>query len=318
MKIKLKQVAYSLPQRVITNAMLVENFDNWSAEKIYTKLGVNTRHVVSANETAVDLAVRAAQLIPQCSSAESIIYCTQSPDYFLPSASCIIQSKIGCGSRTMCFDINQGCSGFVYGLGIVKSLISTGIVKSCLLITADTYSKYLAPDDISNRSLFGDGAAAAFFEAKEEGNSAIGEFVFGTDGGGFANLIVQNGAARSNFDGCPELYMNGPAIFDFVNKSVPSLVADVLNVNKITLDEVDYFIFHQANKYILEMLARKIGIAKEKFIINLASTGNTTSSSIPIAMSKLFEENIEDFRDKIIMCVGFGVGYSWGGTIIKL
>ena len=223
----------------------------------------------------------------------------------------------------------MGCSGFIYGLAITKGLINSGIANNVLLVTSETYSKHLHPKDKANRTIFGDGAAAIVIEKSPEEN--IFEFSLGTDGSGFKNLIVPNGGLRNCYDSTAKeveddsgsirtsnnLFMNGPEIFNFTIEAVPKLVTDVFEKNSLSLEDIDYVIFHQANKYMIEYLRKKIAIPKDKFYNNLLDTGNTVSTTIPIALKKCIEEKTIKKGDKVLL-VGFGVGYSYGATIISI
>lgn len=252
----IKAISYYLPEQVLTNEELVKEFPEWSAEKVAKKVGVNIRHVSKENETAVDLAEKAAKKLFEeykisPKEIDFLLLCTQSPDYVLPSSACILQDRLGIPTSAGAFDYNLGCSGCVYGMAVAKGLIASGIAKNVLLITAETYTKYLHQEDKSNRSIFGDGAAACLVSTN--GFAEIGDFVFGTDGSGAENLIVKTGAARNRnktgkFKTDEEehikrddyLYMNGGAIFNFTLQAVPKMIKDLLFKSKMTADEIDY------------------------------------------------------------------------------
>lgn len=327
----IKGIAYYLPEKTVTNDELVAEFPEWTVDKIAGKVGVSERHLAAANETAGDMAIRAAEKLFQEYSIDRgiidfVLLCTQSPDYFLPSTSCIIQNKLGLPTSCGAFDFNLGCSGYEYGLAVAKGLIAGGIAKNILLLTAETYNKYLHPRDKGNKTIFGDGASATLIST--DGFAEIGEFVYGTDGSGAPGLIVETGAARHKeklndvqFDegGNPHssdnLYMDGKAIFDFTVKAVPPMINDVIAKNGLTKDDVDLYVFHQANKYMINFLRKLIAIEKEKFYVYLENVGNTVSSTIPIA---LCEAQKEGRLHGNILLAGFGVGFSWGGCIIKV
>lgn len=190
-----------LPEKIVTNEQLVKEFPEWTVEKIADKVGVNQRHVASEEETATDLAIKAAEKMfdehPEISrnNIDFILFCTQSPEYFLPSSACIIQDKLRLPTKSGAFDFNLGCSGYVYGLAIAKGLIVGGIAKNVLLLTAETYNKYLHPKDKGNRTIFGDAATATVVST--DGFAEIGNFALGTNGSGAHNLIVENGATRN-------------------------------------------------------------------------------------------------------------------------
>ena len=328
----IKGISYYLPKRVVTNEELVREFPEWSVDKVAQKVGVDSRHLAAENETAGDLAEKAArklfeeyQVDPK--SIDFLMLCTQSPDYFLPSTACVLQNRLGIPITAGAFDYNLGCSGCIYGMAIAKGLIVAGIAKNVLLLTAETYNKYLHPDDKSNRSIFGDGAAACLISA--EGFAQIGEFVLGTDGSGAENLIVKTGAARcKQATGLSDedseghirrddyLYMNGGAIFNFTLDAVPTMMNQLFEKSGLTKDDIDYYVFHQANKFMLNTIRKVCVLPKDKFYIDLANVGNTVSSTILIGLKECL--NCGTIKPGMkVMCCGFGVGLSWGGTLLK-
>lgn len=332
MKAYFKGISYYLPDRVVTNEELVADFPEWSVEKVASKIGVSERHIAAENETAADMAVKAAQKLFEehkvdPAEIDFVMLCTQSPDYFLPTSACIIQDKLGIPIRSGAIDFNLGCSGFVYGLALAKGLIMGGIAKNILLLTAETYSKHLHPKDKSNRTIFGDAAAATLISTN--GFAEIMDFCLGTDGRGAEKLIVKTGGllhpSKMNdlqFDesGNPSssdyLYMDGSEIFNFTLEMVPKLVEETLVNNLLQKEDIDLFVFHQANKYMLNFLRKKIQIPEDKFFIYMNNVGNTVSSTIPIALYEAIKENrISD--DQTVLIAGFGVGFSWAGTILK-
>ena len=248
-----------------------------------------------------------------------ILFCTQSPDYHLPTTACILQDRLGLRKDIGALDFNLGCSGFVYGLSIAKGLIATGAAQNILLVTAETYTKYLRKSDKSNRTIFGDGAAAALIQKDETKENF--QFILGTDGSGYDNLIVRNGGGRNRINKEDEagncLYMNGQNIFIFTIEKIPALVKEILEKNNLTKNDVDYYIFHQANAHILRRQREILEIPEEKFYINLEKYGNTVSSTIPIALKDALETG-KVKRGQKIMLIGFGVGLSWGATIVEL
>jgi 3-oxoacyl-[acyl-carrier-protein] synthase-3 len=328
----IRHIEYFLPDKVLSTEDLTSAFPEWSVEKIDAKTGIHDRHIAAATECASDLAVAAAQKLlrgADCQPADIdfIILCTQSPDYLLPSTSCLIQSRLGIPTHAGAFDFNLGCSGFVYGLGICEGLIASSQANTILLLTADTYSRHLNKSDKGARTIFGDGAAATLVAAHPSQN--IGPFVWGTDGRGAKDLFLPNSGLRQTdsldemVDRDPrkllrsrELYMNGPKIFDFALKTVPSLVQSLLAKAEMQLDEIDLFILHQANRYLLDELRQIMKIPTEKFQITISHCGNTVSSTIPIALKHAELEGRLKDGDKV-MLVGFGVGLSWAATILQ-
>jgi 3-oxoacyl-[acyl-carrier-protein] synthase III len=323
-------IAYHLPERVITNDELAFRFPEWTAMDIEDKTGIARRHIASDAECASDLAVAAAERLfaeGHCAPGDIdfLLLCTQSPDYFLPTSACLVQDRLGLPVSIGALDFNLGCSGYVYGLSLAKGLIETGQARKVLLLTADTYSKFLRPDDRSTRALFGDAAAATLVTALDSGNDGedLGPFVFGTDGAGAANLIVEGGAlrertttARAGQGRSRELFMNGPEIFSFTLRSVPPATVELLRRAALSIEDIDLFVFHQANEFMLEHLRRKMNIPKDRFFVGLRETGNTVSSTIPIALRNAADEGRLRPGDRVVL-VGFGVGYSWGATLLR-
>ena len=321
MGIEIHSIEYHLPSKIRTNDEIAPLMNGWTAEKIFNKIGIKSRHISDVNETALDLAEKACRKALskiENIEVESLILCTQSPDYLLPTGACILQDRLGLKTSTMCFDFNLGCSGYIYGLAIARGLIQSGTINNCLLVTTDTYSKYISEDDAVNMALFGDGASATILI--KSSTSEILKPQLGTDGSGAYNLIVKGGGTKTYYNqtGPLKLFMNGPAIFDFTNIAVPNLVTLILNESNLSISDLDYFIFHQANKFILEHLKKKLGIPSEKFLIDIEDSGNTVSSTIPILIANKRNQDINFFKNKTVMLVGFGVGYSWGAVILKM
>jgi 3-oxoacyl-[acyl-carrier-protein] synthase III len=327
---KIKAIEYYLPANTLANETLEKIYEDWSSEKIEKKTGIRLRHITEVGETASDLGYQAACKIFESGvvareEIDFLLFCTQSPDYPLPSCACVLQDRLKLPKRVGALDFNLGCSGFVYGLGLAHGLIVSGQARNVLLITSETYSKYIHPSDKSVRTIFGDGAAATVVSVSDE--DRIGPFVYGTDGSGAGNLIVGKSEFRTQkqIDSLnlgektqfPEyLYMNGPEIFNFTIKAVPRAIEQLLTKSVIDLDEIDFFVFHQANKYILNHLRKKIGIPENKFIVDMAETGNTVSASIPIALVKAEEKKMIRHGDRVLV-IGFGVGYSWAASLLR-
>lgn len=324
------KITYHLPRNIETNELFEAL--GWPSKKIYAKTGIRQRHVSSADESALDLAFLASEALLQQyadkrSQIDYLLYCTQSPDFIIPGNAGILQNRLGLNTSIGAVDINQGCTGFVYALSLAKGLLLSEQATKILLVTADTYTKYIHPHDRANRSIFGDGAAAVLLERSDA--DRIGAFVFGTDGSGAHNICVKTSGLKcpknaltamekedesGNIRSDDNLYMNGSEVFSFTLEHVPEAFNAVLEKNGLTIGEIDYFVFHQANGFILRHLRDKIGIPEEKFIIDVEMTGNTVSSSIPIALSDLF--SAPDVKENgRVMLVSFGVGYSWAATI---
>lgn len=326
----IKGISYYLPEQKLSNTDLSAKFKDWGEEKIFTKTGIKNRHISNIDEYASDLAIKASNILfkeysIELNSIDFVIYCTQSPDYILPTTACILQERLNLSKKCGAFDFNLGCSGYIYGLAICKGLIESSIAKNILFITSETYSKYIHPEDRGNRTIFGDAAAATLIS--DNGFAEICNFDLGTDGSGANNLIIKNGGTRhkesfdsfgidekGNFSSNSYLFMNGPEIFAFTSKMVPILIENVLRNNSLVTEDINLFIFHQANKFMLDFLRKKIDIPETKFFTYIENCANTVSSTIPIALK---EAIINKLCRGNVLLAGFGVGYSWGGTVIK-
>lgn len=329
-------IAAHLPARLLTAADLQAAFPDYPIQKIAAKTGIRELHVADEEECASDLAVAAARALfstgvcfPE--EIDYLLLCTQTPDYLVPTTACLVQNRLGLRKSVGAFDINLGCSGFVYGLGVAASLIESGQAGRVLLLTADTYSRLLNPRDRSVRLIFGDGAAATLICSDSANEPSIGPFVYMTDGSGGPDLIVPASGLRQRRtpttaeevrDGCgnwrsaEQLYMNGPRIFEFALETVPQAVKLLLAKAALSLDSVDLFVFHQANAVMLEELRQAIGIPREKYVVFLAHCGNTVSSSIPIALGQAIREGRLKTRMRVVL-VGFGAGYSCAAAVIN-
>lgn len=334
---RLVAVAGALPEGIEDNAQLASQFPGWSAEKIAAKTGIEQRHIATDDEYVSDLAIRAARKLLENSEVSSseidhVLVCTQAADFYMPVVATLVHDALGlrrdCGAN----DFNLGCSGFVYGLGLAKGLIGSDQAANVLLITTETYSKFLNPEDRSVRTIFGDGAAATLICGGGTPESLSG-FVYGTDGSGATSLIVPHGGLRDASElaggeaSAPQarelaasrwdLYMDGPAIFNFTLRVVPRCVEEVMERAGIGEADVDLFVFHQANKFMLGHLAKKMKLPREKIFIAMRDVGNTVSASIPLAL----EDAISSGAIKPgmrVMFVGFGVGLSWAGAVCSL
>lgn len=332
MGIGIKAIEYVHPEKKLTNEELAQIYSDWTAEKIFMKTGIKSRYVVSDGECASDLAEKAARklfksgvITPE--EIDFILLATQSPDYQLPTTACILQDRLGIPQKAGALDFNLGCSAYIYGLAMAKSLINTRMAKNVLLLTAETYTKHIHPMDKSTRTIFGDAAAVTLICGDSH---EIGEFDFGTDGSGKDALIIPSGGARlprseatakeqednDTIRSQDNLFMDGTEVFNFTIHVVPQSVKNILEKHNLILDDIDLFVFHQANKFMLDFLRKKIKIPEEKFYVNIQDIGNTVSSTIPIALKRAEEEGRLCKGNKVLI-TGFGVGLSWGSTILN-
>jgi 3-oxoacyl-[acyl-carrier-protein] synthase III len=331
-------VDYYLPERPLTNDDLVRECAGRTADEIAGKTGVLERRIASDEEGASDLAVAAARRLfantpYRADGIDFVILCTQSPDYLMPATACAVQHRLGIPTAAGALDINAGCAAFVYALGVAKGLIETGQVRRVLVLTAETYSRFIGAEDRATRSLFGDAGAATIVEAREGDESDdvpwMGPFVFGTDGSGVANLIVPEGGMRAVYDGAGasaaraangqpalHMHMNGPAVFDFASRAAPLAVQELCARAGLLVEDVDLFFFHQASKYILETVRSRLRIDRDRFVMALDTCGNTGCCSIPIAMHRAASDGRLADGQRIAL-VGFGSGYSWSAALLR-
>ncbi len=319
-------IAICLPERVETNEELKAAYPSWDMDLIFSKTGIAKRHIAGPNECASDLGVAAAQKLfrdydVDPSSIDFLLLCTQTPDYPLPTTACLMQERLGLPTSTGALDFNLGCSGFVYGLALAEGLIRAEVARRVLLITAETYSKYIHPDDRSLRTIFGDGAAATLLEAVDQ--PSLCAFQFGTDGKGADTLLVARGGARPaehaikprhRHRWASDLYMDGPSLINFSVAEVPKLVAEVLKAAGLGMNDIDLFLMHQATDKMLSQLMERLGLTEDRMPIVLQDCGNTVSSTVPIVINTLRSRGrIKPGASN--MLIGFGVGWSWAGCI---
>lgn len=332
----LRDVAVYLPEQILDNHTLASLYAGWSAERFESKTGIKERHIAREDEFTSDQAASAARKLfsqgrVKPEDIDFIILCTQTPDHLLPTTACLVQNMLGIPTTAGALDINLGCSGYIYGLGLAKGLIETGQAERILFITSDTFSRLVHPLDRSVRTIFGDAASATLIEAVESDEPQIGPFVYGTDGGGAHHLIVHAGgqkeprSAETSIDiqgdhgsirSRETLYMNGRRVLNFGVERVPKLIDDLCCRAGKTKDDYDLFLLHQANEYMLRQLMSACGIPEDRMPITMQSCGNTVSSTIPLAIQTCRE----DGRLKPgmnLMLVGFGVGLSWGAVQVR-
>ena len=319
----IKNLAIYLPEKIETN----EKYD----PRFIEKLGINQRHIVSEGESSSDIAIRAAEKI-DLSGVDFLLLCTQYPDYIVPSTACILQDRLKLPKSTGALEFSLGCSGYVYGLSLAKSLIESGLATRILFLTSDITSRIVNPCDKTIRPLFGDAATATLIAAEESETPGLDSFVFGSDGSGFDKLIVPAGGfrnesrlteeifetderdnVRSNFD----LHMDGNAITYFSLRIAPKMVDEILEKSNLTREQIDHFIFHQVNSFMLDHIRKKCGLENRPFYSDIRDVGNTVSGTIPIGISRVLDEKSPRELNRV-MLMGFGVGLSWAGCIANL
>lgn len=339
-------ISYHLPERSLTNREVLEDYFRYPTEKtdrsltterIYEQCHITKRYQSELNETAKDLGNAAAEKlfeewgIPK-KEIEYLIFVSDALEYKGPTTACVMQNDLGLEKNIGAIDILHGCTGFVYGLSIANALIISGQVNNVLLVTADAPTKVIHPSDVDLRAIFSDAGAATLVSNQriENGmNASLGKFIFGTDGAGEHALKTERSATRNPADvkwlkqfedvahgnACGRLVMNSSKIFLFALRTVPKLVKAILEKEKTNQNDISFYILHQANGQMLDFIRKRMKLPEEKFIINIEKIGNTVSASIPIAFYQTFKKGKIKKGQKVLLA-GFGIGLSWGGTII--
>ena len=319
-------ISVHFPERCETNADLQQLFPRWDMELIASKTGIGQRYIAAEEECASDLGVAACEKLfrdfgVERDTIDFLLLCTQTPDYPLPTTACLMQDRLGLKTSCGALDFNLGCSGFVYGLAMANGLIQSGAAKRVLLVTAETYSKYIDAEDRSLRTIFGDAAAATLIDAAD--HPTLSGFQFGTDGSGADTLLVTEGGTRPTADAHKprhkkrwksRLYMDGPALMSFTINAIPSLVDAVLENAGQTREQVELFLMHQATHKMLYELQQRLGLTEEQLPIVLQDCGNTVSSTLPIVIDRLRQDG-RLHPGVTSMLIGFGVGWSWAGCL---
>ena len=336
MTITIKDMAYYLPEQIVTNADLGKDNPEWDMRLIEKRVGVVERYIARDDETALDLSVKACEKLffnneGARKEIDGIIFCTESQDYIMPPNSCILHKMLDLPEDVFAFDFNLACSGYIYGLALAQGLIYSGITKNILLVNADTYSRYINKKDRSVSALFGDGAAVSWITTSNSTQGII-DIQCSTSGRYYDKFIIPAGGCRmpkstetaipkiddsGNVRALENIHMDGMAILAFVNSRVPKQIQQILARNKLTIDDIDFFVFHQASKIALDALMLLLRIKPEKTYHNLHKVGNTVSASIPIALKDALDSGKVSIGDKVILS-GFGVGLSWGTAIIEI
>jgi 3-oxoacyl-[acyl-carrier-protein] synthase III len=339
-------ISFHLPQETLSNEAIISEYKEYGGlnetitpSTLYAQCGVKNRHICSFDDTTKDLGNKAAEALFEewnidKSTIDYIIFVSDALEYKGPTTACIMQHNLGLNQGIGAIDILHGCTGWVYGLSLAKALIVSQQASNVLLVTAETPTKVIHPIDTELRALFSDGAAATLVSdntLKNGLNGSINNFILGTDGSGEKHLWTERSATRepadiewlTQYKDLPtkllwgRLRMKSSKIFLFALRKVPALIQQVLEKNDLEKEAIDFYVLHQANGTMLEFLRKKMKIPQEKFIITIEDTGNTVSSSIPLAMKNCMDRNVFK-KGNTILVAGFGIGYSWGGTILKL
>lgn len=333
MGVIIKDVAYALPGKVVTNADFEKAYSDWNMDLIAGKTGVYERHIAGDDETALTFAKRACDKLfamEDKNQVDAILFCTQSPDHIMPPNSYLMHQYLGLKNGVIAFDFNQACSGFVYGLMIARALILAGNSKNVLLLTGDTYSKYIHPRDRSTRVLFGDGTAATLISKTEE-DKGIVDLVMDSEGSKYNQFYIPAGGClvprsektsvestdrSGNVNDENHIHMNGFGVLSFFQSTVPKQVKELLQRNNLQVEQVDQFILHQASGLAINAVAQMLRLPKEKVFSNIAKIGNTVSASIPIALKDALDAGLVKPGSTVVFS-GFGVGLSWGSVLYR-
>jgi len=318
--------AFYVPETVLTNKDIVALGIDTSDEWIRTRIGVEERRIAKKNEATSDLAAEAAKklmkktgLTPE--EIELIIVTTTTPDTITPSTACYVQEKIG-AKNAGALDVNNACSGFNYGLSIAAKFVADGTYKKVLLIGAEAPSKFRDKNDRTTFVIFGDGAGAVLLEKVKKNFGLLASYLR-ADGSGAEKLYMPGGGTRHPISNAKDLEkypikarMDGKAIWDFAMKAIPDAAEKCLENADLTIKDVDFVVFHQANKRIIEEGMKILGLPMEKTITVIEKYANTISASIPIALDKALSDG-KIKKGDIVLLIGFGAGLSWGANVLR-
>ena len=320
MRLNIEAIEYYLPELVVKNEDIKDEFPNWSIDKLSQKTGVFSRHIASKSETAYDFSLVACKKLREYidfKDVDGIIYCTQSPNYIMPSNSFLLHRDLGLDEGVFCYDFNHACTGFIYCLQMAQAYMKASMASKILIVTSDTYSKYIKKDDRSTRLLFGDGAAATIVTREETGTGII-DMEICSNGKNWDKFFLKSkasleytGSERDQY-----IFMNGFAVWSFINSRVPTQIEKIVKRNQLELLDIDLIIPHQASMMTIETIIKKLKIKKEKIFINIENRGNTVSASIPIALKDaMLAKKVS--RGMTLILSGFGVGLSYGTILLK-
>lgn len=318
-------ISTSVPDRTFDNSRDSHEFPPEDVRKVVAMAGVSSRHVADETTCSSDLCIDAARRLLQrldweVDSVDGLIFVTQTPDYFLPSSSCVAHEKLGLSDTCAAFDLGLGCSGYPYGLWTAAMMMASGSFGRILLLHGETPSRFADKSDRSVALLFGDAGSATAIEAAGERSFEDWAFVLQTDGTGFSDLIIEGGGFRDRFCTLTRNHyvkMNGANIFNFTIKRVPPLIEDTLELARLARDEIDYYVFHQSNQFIMKHLAQKLGLPMEKVPLILKEYGNTGGPSVPLAITRGALQRPAGSNLRLLL-VGYGVGLSWGSALVQL
>jgi 3-oxoacyl-[acyl-carrier-protein] synthase-3 len=311
---KISQIEVKLPRNKISvKQICIKN--KWDYPKIFEKTGIKYVYHSSKKESALNLAISAGKkLIRKNKNIDALIYVTQSPEFNLPTNACVIQNKLGLKKNIIAYDLNQGCTGFIYGLYNAQLLFEDNFINNVLVICSDTYTKNINKNNKSCLTLFSDGATAILLKKSKTKKN---QFIFYTDGSGENDLKLYFSGNQIVKNKKPDLFMDGRKVLMFTMNTVPKIIKKTLKENKITVSKLKYILFHQASKIVIDNLIRKMNLPQDKVYKNYDKYGNTVSSTIPLCLHDMKKKQMIKKGDKILIC-GFGVGLSVASTIMEI
>ncbi|MCW3103919.1 MAG: 3-oxoacyl-ACP synthase [Bacteroidetes bacterium] len=331
----IQAISYYLPEHTLSNSELCSIFPALTENDIFKRTGIRKRHITKDGVVGSDLGYEAGMKLfsehgIDPSTIDFLIFCTEGLDYKGPATACILQHRLGLPTSSGAIDVPFGCTGFTYGLSVAKGLIESGQANSVLLLTSDIPSTVIHPSDAELRMIFGDAGAATLITSNEEISNGVGKFSFGTDGSGADNLMVERSGTRNAADAewfeknkdvggmkYGQMKMNSLEIFSFAMRVVPPMISDILTKNGLQKEDIDLFVFHQANTFLLSVLRRKLKIGEDKFFMYMEEIGNTVSASVPIALYEAIKAG-KAKKGSTVLLASFGIGYSWSGTVVRL
>ena len=332
--VRIAGLASAVPEHVRSNFGYAAEFGEEEVRKICSSSGVSQVHVAGAGMCASDLCLAATQrLLPAlgwpADSIDGLIFVSQTPDYLLPATSCSLHGRLGLAKHCAAFDVNLGCSGYIYGLWLGAQLAAGGALRRILVLAGDTISRIVSPQDRSVAMLFGDAGSSTALEYNPEAAPLF--FELGTDGAGQNHIRVPAGLFRqrpneltarrtkrddANIRSDEDLFMDGAEVFTFTLAEVPGMIKATLQSAGWTIEDTDAFVMHQANQFMLQHLTKRMRLPAEKTVISMAKYGNTSSASVPLAITDCLRQKLEAGSLRLLLA-GFGVGLSWGAVALN-
>jgi len=329
--IRIAGISACVPKAIFKNSDLTGLIPPSEIDKTINNIGIFERRVAALEVCSSDLCCAAANTLLDAmnidrTSIDVLIFMSQTPDFVVPATSPNLQYRLGLSQSCACFDINLGCSGYVYALATAFAYVSQPSIRRVLLLDGETFTKLVSPKDKVNAPLYGDAGTATLIEKGENGPAYFSLF---SDGAGAEKIQIKAGGCRfpssaetliaqereeANVRSDHQLYMDGMEVFNFTMKAVPHSVLELLAFSGLQLAEIDHLVFHQANKFMTDFFAKKIKCPKEKVPYSLHRFGNTSSASIPLTIASELQQSLKE--PKRLLLSAFGAGLSWGGVVM--